>query len=158
MGLPKKSEILWDILAIQNNTNQIKDLKERVEQLEECYNCTTKSKKFIPLKNLKYLWNSALINIIIDHLYTFTVQIWFSEKLLLVSTGYNSYYKGSTQSQVVDTNSPNTCSDLQQYPYPIYGSTGGVLNGYPVICGGWIDESKFTKPLIYPLDLMKPNT
>ena len=61
LGLPKKSETLWDILSIAgintkveeilvdtaNNTNEITSLNERVDQLEECYNCTTKSKKFI---------------------------------------------------------------------------------------------------------------
>jgi hypothetical protein len=40
LGLPEKSEALWDILTIANNTNEITDLKERVDQLEECCNCT----------------------------------------------------------------------------------------------------------------------
>ena len=60
LGLSKNSEILWDILAIRNNTNQIKSLKERVDQLEECYNCTTKSKKFIPVK----IWNTSEIQLL----------------------------------------------------------------------------------------------
>ena len=46
LGLPKKSEVLWDILRIANNTNETTDLKERVAQLEECCNCT-KSRKYI---------------------------------------------------------------------------------------------------------------
>jgi hypothetical protein len=39
LGLPKKSEVLWGILTIANNTNEITNLKERVDQLEECCNC-----------------------------------------------------------------------------------------------------------------------
>jgi hypothetical protein len=34
LGLPGKSEVLWDILTIENNTNEITHLKERVDQLE----------------------------------------------------------------------------------------------------------------------------
>ena len=41
LGLPKISEVLWDILNIENNTNEITHLKERVHQLEDCCNCTT---------------------------------------------------------------------------------------------------------------------
>ena len=52
LGLPKKSEVLWDILMIANNTNEITDLKERVDQLEECCNCT-KSRKYIHFYNLR---------------------------------------------------------------------------------------------------------
>ena len=60
LGLPKKSEVLWDILLIgdintkvdenvadiANNTNEITNLNERVDQLEECCNCT-KRRTFI---------------------------------------------------------------------------------------------------------------
>ena len=60
LGLPKKSEVLWDILSISgintkveenvadiaNNTNEITNLKETVDQLEECCNCT-KRRDFI---------------------------------------------------------------------------------------------------------------
>ena len=59
LGLPKKSETLWDILSIAgintkveeivvdtaNNTNEITSLNERVDQLEECCDCK-KSRKF----------------------------------------------------------------------------------------------------------------
>ena len=34
-GLPRKSEVLWDISTIENNTNEITHLKERVDKLEE---------------------------------------------------------------------------------------------------------------------------
>ena len=53
LGLPKKSEALWDILKIANNTNEITDLKERVDQLEECCNCTKSSKYIQFLKSEK---------------------------------------------------------------------------------------------------------
>jgi len=42
LGLPEQSKVLWDILTIANNTNEITDLKERVDQLEECCSCTKK--------------------------------------------------------------------------------------------------------------------
>ena len=66
LGLPKKSEKLWDILSISDintkveenmvdiaenvvdiaiNTNKITSLNERVDQLEECCDCK-KSRKF----------------------------------------------------------------------------------------------------------------
>ena len=72
LGLPKKSEKLWDILSISDinskveenmvdiaenvvditkNTNEITSLNERVEQLEECCDCT-KCRKFRLLLNL----------------------------------------------------------------------------------------------------------
>ena len=73
LGLPKKSEKLWDILYISdinskveeivvdiaenvvdiaNNTKEITNLNERVDQLEECCNCT-KRRKFILMLNLR---------------------------------------------------------------------------------------------------------
>ena len=73
LGLPKKSETLWDILSIAdintkveenvvdiaengvdiaNNTNGITNLNKRVDQLEECCDCT-KRRKFILLLNLR---------------------------------------------------------------------------------------------------------
>ena len=53
LGLTKKSETLWDILSIvdintkvedivvdiANNTNEITNLNERVDQLEQCCDC-----------------------------------------------------------------------------------------------------------------------
>ena len=68
LGLPKKSEKLWDILSISDintkveenmvdiaenakNTNEITSLNERVDQLEECCDCT-KCRKF-RLSNLR---------------------------------------------------------------------------------------------------------
>ena len=80
LGLPKKSEKLWDILSISDintkveenmvdiaenvvdiaenvvdiakNTNEITSLNERVDQLEECCDCT-KCRKFRLLLNLR---------------------------------------------------------------------------------------------------------
>ena len=73
LGLPKKSEKLWDILSISDintkveenmvdiaenvvdiaeNTNDITILNERVDQLEECCDCA-KRRKLILLLNLR---------------------------------------------------------------------------------------------------------
>ena len=51
--------------------------------------------------------------------------------------GAGSNIGATDQSQVMDINSPNSCSNLKQFPHAI-GShgAGGVLNGHPVICGG----------------------
>ena len=50
LGLPKNSKVLWDITSIANNKDEITNLKARVDQLEECCNCT-KGKKFILYHN-----------------------------------------------------------------------------------------------------------
>ena len=34
-------------------------------------------------------------------------------------------------------NSTTLCSDLSSYPFPISGAVGGLLDGNPVICGGY---------------------
>ena len=47
MGLPKNSEVLWDILSIANNTKDIKDLKEKVDQLEDCCSCTKSETTYV---------------------------------------------------------------------------------------------------------------
>ena len=78
-----------------------------------------------------------------------------SEQLLLVATGsmvnvtgtgINNNLGTTDQSQIMDINSPSsTCSNLQPFPYAMYGGAGGVLNGHPVICGGRIGGSKCTE-------------
>ena len=40
-------------------------------------------------------------------------------------------------SQVVDMYSRNSCSNLQSYPLKMDTATGGLVNGSPVICGGY---------------------
>ena len=77
-----------------------------------------------------------------------SIQIWISEQVLLIATGrkgsggYPSAY--SNQSQVMNLNSPNTCTNIAPFPDTIYGGAGSVLNGHPVICGG---SGKHTKLL-----------
>ena len=52
LGLPKKSEVLWDILTIADINTKVEenmaDIDERFDQLEECCDCT-KRRKFILL-------------------------------------------------------------------------------------------------------------
>ena len=39
-------------------------------------------------------------------------------------------------SQVIDIHSAKSCSDFSSYPLKMYGASGGVLNGSPLVCGG----------------------
>jgi len=55
-------------------------------------------------------------------------------------------------SQVVDLQSTCSCSNLPSYPP---GGTGGVLNGSPLICGGWggaIGERSYLQSSCYMYD------
>ena len=40
-------------------------------------------------------------------------------------------------SQVVDMKSTNSCPNLNSYPLKMSAATGGLVNGSPVICGGY---------------------
>ena len=55
---------------------------------------------------------------------------------MLVATGGIGPKSSTKQSQVMDLNSPNTCTNLPSFPYAIFSGAGGVLNGRPIICGG----------------------
>ena len=56
-----------------------------------------------------------------------------SGSLILVITGYPSHGK----TQVIDINSSSSsCSDLPRYPIDMWLSTGGMLSGFPINCGG----------------------
>ena len=83
----------------------------------------------------------SLLHIVLLENCKSSTQIWISEQLLLVATGvaqftFNGAGYASNQSQVIDLNSPDTCTNLQTFPHAIYAGAGGVLNGHPVICGG----------------------
>ena len=62
-------------------------------------------------------------------------------------------------SQVVDMNSTRPCSNLEPYPSKLGDATGGVLNGFPTICGGvqtgTIDKSR---KHIFGFSLTQPPT
>ena len=58
LGLPKNSKALLDVTSIAKNKDEITKLKARVDQLEECCNCT-KGKKFILYHNK---WYSSVPN------------------------------------------------------------------------------------------------
>ena len=60
-----------------------------------------------------------------------------SGSLILVVPGRPSY--GTTQ--VIDINSSSSsCSDLPSYPIDMFYSTGGVLGGFPINCGGYNND------------------
>ena len=63
--------------------------------------------------------------------------------MILVVTGWNFNSHGHTQrfdnSQILDIrNSSNTtpCKDLKSYPSPMSESTGSLVEGSPIMCGG----------------------
>ena len=42
------------------------------------------------------------------------------------------------KSQVIDVSSSSTaCANLPSYPFAMSSAAGGVVNGSPIICGGW---------------------
>jgi len=51
--------------------------------------------------------------------------------LILVAAG------NSQDCQVVDMSSKKTCSNLSPYPFSIWLASGGVIDGFPTICGGY---------------------
>ena len=58
-----------------------------------------------------------------------------SGSLILVATGQYPY---TNKSQVIDVKSSSTaCANLPSYPFSMYGGAGGVVNGSPIICGGY---------------------
>ena len=53
-----------------------------------------------------------------------------------LSTSLDSHY--SDLSEVVDiTNSSTSCPQLPTYPFKMWGASGGVINGSPMVCGGY---------------------
>ena len=58
--------------------------------------------------------------------------------LILIANGQDENGQKSDFTQVIDTgNSENTCSNMSPYPIKMTATTGGVINGSPIICGGY---------------------
>ena len=56
----------------------------------------------------------------------------------MVVTGFDDNSDNERDySQVVDLHSPKQCSNLPPYPLKLRGATGVILNGSPLICGGY---------------------
>ena len=53
-------------------------------------------------------------------------------------TGYE------TKSEAIDlsTSGNYQCSGWTDYPFEVYGATGGLLGSYPVVCGGFNDTGQ----------------
>ena len=61
----------------------------------------------------------------------------------MVATG--SPYPYTDKSQVIDVNTSSTaCANLPSYPFAMVSAAGGVLNGSPIICGGWRSSGEQT--------------
>ena len=56
---------------------------------------------------------------------------------ILVAAGRN------TLAQVIDLKSNNTCTNLQEFPIAISYASGGVIDGSPMICGGYGKASRY---------------
>ena len=65
----------------------------------------------------------------------------------MIAAGYSSASSYQDGCQVIDLSSTNSCTSLTAYPLKIDGLTGGLLDGRPLLCGGWgkaSDESSYT--------------
>ena len=58
----------------------------------------------------------------------------------MVATGYPD----TDKSQVIDVISSTACANLPSYPFAMAGAAGGVVNGSPIICGGYIGSGERT--------------
>ena len=58
----------------------------------------------------------------------------------MVATGYPD----TDKSQVIDVISSTACVNLPSYPFAMYLAVGGVVNGSPIICGGWRSSGERT--------------
>ena len=69
--------------------------------------------------------------------------------LILVATGWS----GSSQSvtQVVNVSSSSVCSPLTPFPRAVRGAEGTVLDGNPIVCGGY-DGQSYTSCYMYNKD------
>ena len=64
-------------------------------------------------------------------------QYFFSGSVILVVGGYDGGYKSDSQLSSLT----RSCSNLQNFPIAIYGATGAIVSGHPIICGGSSKES-----------------
>ena len=59
----------------------------------------------------------------------------------MVATGYPR----TDKSQVIDVSSSSTaCANLPSYPFAMSFAAGGVVNGSPIICGGYTSSGERT--------------
>ena len=53
----------------------------------------------------------------------------------MITTGWDGS-DCTNKAQVVNIQSDSTCTGLADYPMDLWGATGGVIDGRPLICGG----------------------
>jgi hypothetical protein len=80
----------------------------------------------------------------------FKPYVYFVSGKVLVTTGYWKWNSDTLgKSEVIDLeDSGNICQVLEDYPIPVYGAVGGLLNQVdPLVCGGDRGRGKdpFTK-------------
>ena len=63
----------------------------------------------------------------------------------------NSAPKIEKMCQVADLQSTRKCKGLPDYPLPVSGSAGAVVNDFPVICGGTNNEANVKECYIHEL-------
>ena len=59
-----------------------------------------------------------------------------------LSTSLDSFYSDLSEvvDMTVDINSSTSCLQLPTYPFKMWGASGGVINGFPMVCGGYKDS------------------
>ena len=68
----------------------------------------------------------------------------------MITTGEPYYY--ATKTEVVDVVTGETCADLADFPLPNYDAVGAILDGTPIVCGGYFSSGY--SHTCYKLDFM----
>ena len=65
----------------------------------------------------------------------------FSGSVILVVGGQDDSYKYYNDSQL--SSLTRSCSNLQNYPIAMSSATGAIVDGHPIICGGYSEGSNY---------------
>ena len=41
------------------------------------------------------------------------------------------------KTEIINLEGSNTCADLENFPTGLYGAVGGIIQGMPIVCGGF---------------------
>merc|ERR1711971_439355 len=67
------------------------------------------------------------------------------EKASMVMIASGSPRSSARKTEIVDVANGLTCSDLAEFPVALSGAVGANLGGTPVVCGGYLGSSVYTK-------------
>ena len=64
-----------------------------------------------------------------------------SDKLLVTTGYYDDSYENGLHSEVIYLDDADIgCHELEKSAHPVQGAAGGLVNGKPIICGGFKDH------------------